>query len=148
MIDRPLPWTAIEHPNTKRNSGTALYTVDVTLPPIIADDWILDLGDVRESARVIINGQYAGTCWSVPFSIRIGDFLKEGTNRIEIEVTNLPANRIADYERRNVKWRIFKEINFVDLNYKYTGYGHWEVMPSGLNSAVKLIPVNKLVKKN
>lgn len=143
-IDCPVSWTTIDHPDAKRNSGIALYTVDVTLPGIKADDWILDLGDVCESARVRVNGQDAGICWAVPFRISVGKYLKEGTNRIEIEVTNLPANRIADYERRGVNWRIFKEINLVDLNYKSTGYGHWEPMPSGLNSPVKLIPVNTI----
>ncbi|MDR1097386.1 MAG: glycosyl hydrolase family 2 [Tannerella sp.] len=142
-IDRPIPWTAIDHPDTKRNSGTALYSLTFTLPALQADEWVLDLGDVRESARVIINGQYAGTCWAVPFRIKAGDYLNGGVNRIELEVTNLPANRIADYERRGVNWRIFKEINLVDINYKKTGYGHWETMPSGLNGPVKLIPANR-----
>jgi hypothetical protein len=143
FIDRPVSWTTINHPDAKRNSGTALYSLTFTLPALPADEWVLDLGDVRESARVKINSQYVGTCWAVPFRIKVGDYLNVGANRIELEVTNLPANRIADYERRGVNWRIFKEINLVDLNYKKTGYGHWETMPSGLNSPVKLIPVNK-----
>lgn len=142
FINRPVSWTTLDHPDAKRNSGTALYSLTFTLPAIEADDWILDLGDVRESARVKINGQYVGTCWAVPFRIHIGDYLKEGENLLELEVTNLPANRIADYDRRGVNWRIFKEINLVDLNYRKTGYGHWEPMPSGLNAPVKLIPVN------
>lgn len=56
-------------------------------------------------------------------------------------MTNLPANRIAELDRQQVPWRRFKEINVVDLNYKKTGYGHWEPMPSGLNGQVKLIPM-------
>ncbi|MDR0574572.1 MAG: glycosyl hydrolase family 2 [Tannerella sp.] len=143
-IDHPVSWTTIDNPDAKRNNGTALYSVSVTLPPTKADDWILDLGDVRESAQVKVNGQYVGTCWAVPFRIHVGDYLNEGTNLIEIEVTNLPANRIADFERRGVNWRIFKEINLVDLSYRQTGYGHWETMPSGLNSTVKLIPANRI----
>jgi len=145
-IDRPISWTTINHPDAKRNSGTALYSISVNLPALQADGWILDLGDVRESARVKINGKYAGTCWAVPYRINIGEYLKEGTNLIELEVTNLPANRIADYDKRGIKWRIFKEINLVDLNYRATGYGHWEPLPSGLNSPVKLIPANKIIE--
>jgi hypothetical protein len=146
-IDCPVSWTAINHPETKRNSGTALYSLSFTLPAIKADGWILDIGDVRESARVKINGHYAGTCWAVPFRINVGNYLKEGTNLIELEVTNLPANRIADYDKRGVIWRIFNEINLVDLNYNMTGYGHWQTMPSGLNGPVKLIPVNNTIIK-
>jgi len=144
QIDQPVSWTTIDHPDVIRNTGVALYAVNVTLPPIQTDEWILDLGDVRESARVKINGRYAGTCWAAPFRLLIGDYMHEGENLIEVEVTNLPANRIADYERRNIRWRIFKEINLVDINYRNTGYGHWEVMPSGLNSPVRLIPANKI----
>ena len=39
--------------------GTGVYSLDIELPTLQADDWILDLGDVRESARVRINGQEA-----------------------------------------------------------------------------------------
>jgi hypothetical protein len=62
-------------------------------------------------------------------------------NTIDIDVTNLPANRIADYDRRGVNWRIFKEINFVDVLYQKTTYGGWPVMPSGLTQVPRLIPL-------
>ncbi len=65
--------------------------------------------------------------------------LKAGINEIRIEVTNLPANRIADYDRRGIKWRKMEEINVVDINYKRTTYENWEPVPSGLNSRVRLI---------
>ena len=63
----------------------------------------------------------------------------KGKNEIRIEVTNLPANRIADLDRKGVKWRKMEEINVVDLNYKNTTYEGWAPMPSGLNSYVKLL---------
>jgi hypothetical protein len=76
--------------------------------------------------------------------LKIGGFLKTGKNLIEIEVTNLPANRIADYDRRGINWRIFKDINVVNLNYQRSDYAHWQPLPSGLNSPVRLIPVRIL----
>ena len=126
----------------QRNMGTGIYSLDIELPTLQADDWILDLGDVRESARVRINGQEAGCAWAVPYQLKVGQFLKPGKNHIEIEVTNLPANRIAELDRQGVQWRKFKEINIVDLNYRPANYGHWSPLPSGLNSEVRLIPVN------
>ena len=66
--------------------------------------------------------------------------LKAGDNELRIEVTNLPANRIADLDRRGVKWRKMEEINVVDINYKKTTYNEWAPVPSGLNSEVKLLP--------
>lgn len=140
-IDRPVSWTTLDHPDARRNMGTARYSITFNLPEITADDWILDLGDVRESARVRINGQEVGTVWAVPFRLKAGKYLVPGSNRIEVDVTNLPANRIADYDRRKINWRIFKEINMVDLNYEKKQYDGWNPMPSGLTGSVRLIPV-------
>lgn len=140
-IDTPSSWTILNHPNAKTTMATGLYTNEFTLPAMPADDWILDLGDVRESARVRINGQLVGTAWAVPYQLKVGKWLKPGKNVIEVEVTNLPANRITDMDKRGEIWRIFNEINVVDLNYKKSIY-NWEPLPSGLNSAVRLIPVN------
>lgn len=142
MIDTPTSWTELEEANAKINMGTGVYSLEMNMPDINADDWILDLGDVRESARVYINGENAGTVWAVPFRLKVGKLLKPGKNKIEIEVTNLPANRIADMDRKNINWRIFKDINIAKLNYKKGDYKDWQTMPSGLNGHVRLIPVN------
>ena len=120
--------------------GTGIYTTQVKLSKAdIRTPWMIDLGDVRESARVYINGQMIGCAWSVPFILDCKNTLKAGQNEIRIEVTNLPANRIADYDRRGIKWRKMEEINVVDINYKRTTYDQWELVPSGLNSQVRLI---------
>lgn len=139
-IDTPSSWTTINHPHAIISMATGVYTNEVELPTVAADDWVLDLGDVRESARVRINGQEVGTAWAVPYQLRVGKFLQPGKNKIEIEVTNLPANRLADMDRRGEKWRIFNEINMVNLQYKAVAYD-WQPLPSGLNGPVRLIPV-------
>ncbi|MDR1023640.1 MAG: hypothetical protein LBL94_10280 [Prevotellaceae bacterium] len=141
FIDKLKPWTDLSVPNAKVNMGTAKYTAVFDLPQVEADDWILDLGDVRESARVAINGQQVATLWAVPYRTSVGHVLREGKNTIEVEVTGTPANRIADYDRRGVAWRIFNEINFVDIKYRPTTFGHWATLLSGLLGPVKLIPV-------
>lgn len=145
-IDSPRPWTTLENPIATTMMGTGRYTLSFELPngllSVAPEEWILDLGDVRESARVRINGENVGTVWCVPYRLAVGKYLKQGNNTIELEVTNLPANRIAELDRKQIPWRRFKEINVVDLNYKKTGYGHWKPLPSGLNGQVKLIPMN------
>ena len=122
--------------------GTGVYTTHIRLSAKDIKDttgWLIDLGDVRESARVYINGVFIGCAWSVPFVLDCKNALKKGDNEIRIEVTNLPANRIADLDRKGVKWRKMEEINVVDINYKKTTYNEWEPVPSGLNSEVRLI---------
>ncbi len=146
-IDTPSSWTEIDHPQAKNTMATGLYTNEITLPQIAADEWLLDLGDVRESARVRINGQDAGTAWAVPYQLKIGKLLRPGKNVIEVEVTNLPSNRIAELDRQNVPWRKFKNTNIVSLDYKPKSYATWAPLPSGLNGTVKLIPMQISTKK-
>jgi hypothetical protein len=141
QLNRLQTWEKLDDDNVKVTMGTGVYTLkfkmskreDPTGP------WMIDLGDVRESARVYINGQFIGCAWSVPFILDTKGALQVGDNEVRIEVTNLPANRIADLDRRGVKWRKMEEINVVDINYRNTRYDQWDLMPSGLNSEVKLI---------
>ena len=140
-LDQLQTWETLSD-ETRVTMGTGVYETTVNLKKKDLKDatvWKIDLGDVRESARVYINGQYLGCAWSVPYVLDCKNTLKKGKNTIRIEVTNLPANRIADLDRKGVKWRKMEEINVVDINYKKTLYDTWEPMPSGLNSKVKLI---------
>lgn len=135
-LDAPKTWEDVQ----PTFAGTGTYTTTVTLSAEqAAKRWAIDLGDVRESAQVYINNECIGTAWAVPFTLCTKGKLHEGQNEIRIEVTNLPANRIADLDRQGVQWRKFKEINIVDINYKKTTYADWKPVPSGLNSAVTLI---------
>ena len=141
FTDKPQDWTKLKPEAAKVNFGTALYSSAIDLlHPEEADEWILDLGDVRESARVVINGEEVATLWSVPFRVPVGKYLRPGINLLEVYVTNLQSNRIADYDRRGVKWRIFKDANVNTLGPKT--FEGWETDPSGLCSEVNLIPVH------
>ncbi|GHT38751.1 glycosyl hydrolase family 2 [Bacteroidia bacterium] len=125
-------WTELGNDTLTKNMGTALYETTFDFKKESDKEYRLSLGDVRESAIVKVNGKKAGTLFAVPFEINIGDLLQNGKNTLAIEVTNLPANRIADYDRRGVEWRIFNEINFVNITYSPTKYDIWEPVPSGL----------------
>ena len=138
-------WTEIAAEGVKNTMGTACYTTTFTLKtPAEAGEWMLDLGDVRESARVRINGQEVATLIAVPYRCLVGKYLRPGVNTLEVEVTNLPANRIADMDRRNVPWRIYKDANIVNIHYKKDNYGKWESVPSGLLGPVRLIPMQSI----
>ncbi|MDE6481150.1 MAG: glycosyl hydrolase family 2 [Muribaculaceae bacterium] len=143
--DTVTAWTNLPVDEAKVNTATGRYKVAFELPSgIETDEWLLDLGDLRESASVKVNGNEAGKVWSVPFTIEIGEFLQPGLNTLEIDVTNLPANRIADYDRKGKKWKIFKDANIASvIGKKIVDYSDWEIVPSGLNSKVNLIPLKK-----
>ena len=138
-LDRLQTWETLDE-ETSMTMGTGIYTTHFKLSKKEAkENWLIDLGDVRESARVYINGQFIGCAWSVPFILDTKGTLHAGDNEVRIEVTNLPANLIAAFDRQGIKWRKMEEINVVDINYKKTLYDQWEPVPSGLNSSVQLI---------
>ena len=140
-LDKLQTWETLDDDSVKVTMGTGVYTTHLKLKKKDMKNvrgWKIDLGDVRESARVYINGEFIGCAWSVPFVLDCKQTLKAGDNEIRIEVTNLPANRIADLDRRGIPWRKMEEINVVDINYKKTTYDQWSPMPSGLNSVVRL----------
>lgn len=137
-------WTTLGDEDAKRFAGTARYHIEFKLPETDADEWMLDLGDVRESARVIVNGKQAGTLYSIPYQMPVGKFLEEGKNTLELEVTNLSANRIRDLDIRGVEWKIFYNINFVNHNYKKFDASKWPLTDSGLLGPVTLVPMERV----
>lgn len=138
-------WTDLSFDGAGTTMGTACYTTTFVVEnPASAEDWMLSLGDVRESARIRINGREVAVLWAVPYRCSIGEYLRAGSNTLEVEVTNLPANRIADMDRRGVKWRIFKDINIAALGYKKGDYAGWQPVPSGLLGPVLVIPMKTI----
>lgn len=137
-------WTELDNDELKKNMGTARYTIKFDFKKPANEEYRLCLGDVRESARVRVNGKEAGTLFAVPFETNIGQLLVNGENTLEIEATNLPANRIADYDKRGVEWRMFQEINFVSITYKDVRFDTWNPVPSGLLGPVIIKELRKI----
>ncbi|HWP39402.1 MAG TPA: glycosyl hydrolase, partial [Tepidisphaeraceae bacterium] len=145
--DRLASWTDLGDEQARRFAGAARYRIEFDRPPTPAsvDVWALDLGDVRESARVVLNGRPIGAAWAVPFRLRFDAAeLRDHGNVLEIEVTNLAANRIRDLDLQGIQWRIFKEINFVNIHYKPFDASKWDLAPSGLLGPVRLLPLQTL----
>lgn len=141
-------WTDAPDERAKTFAGTARYSLTFDLPGFDdAEDYLLDLGDVRESARIKINGADAAVLFALPMRVRVGRFLKKGANTIEIEVTNLAANRIRDLDVRKVNWKIMHDANIVTPAYKRFDASAWPLQPSGLLGPVRLIPL-RYVKNN
>lgn len=113
-------WTTLENPEMKYFSGTARYTTRVTLPSGSLGGGRfseIDLGAVKELARVFVNGIDCGVAWHAPFRLDITKALKEGSNTIDVDVTNTWANRLIGDEqepqdcdfRPFVQQKIFKD---------------------------------------
>ena len=61
-----------------------------------ADDWVLDLGDVRHACSVVLNGELIGRRVWKPYMLDISGKLRTGGNKLEVTVTNTLANAIHD----------------------------------------------------
>ena len=138
-------WTELGGDEAKRFGGTARYRLEFEAPTAKADDWLLDLGDVRESARVILNGQPVATAWSLPFRVRLASaLLKPGKNILELDVTNLAANRIRYMDQNKLPWKIMRDTNVVNINYRPFDASNWPLTPSGLLGPITLTPLKSL----
>jgi hypothetical protein len=141
---QPGSWTR-SSAEAERFSGTAVYAIRFAAPaaPAVASGgWFIDLGTVAESARVRLNGRDLGTLILPPFRIYAGTLDGGASNTLEVEVTNLAANRVRDLDRRGVVWRNFHNINFVNIDYKPFDASHWPVRDSGLLGPVTLVPAS------
>jgi alpha-L-rhamnosidase len=70
-------------------SGRGVYTTKLIGPIAEAGTHlILDLGDVRDVAEVVVNGRPAGTLLLRPYQIDITDLVHPGDNTLEVTVTN------------------------------------------------------------
>ena len=107
---------------------------------VAATHFEINLGDVRQSARVRVNGKDYGTLITPPFRVVV-DNLKPTGNTLEVEVTSVAANRIRDLDRRGVPWKTFRDINLVDINYKPFDAANWPLTDCGLLGPVTLTPV-------
>jgi hypothetical protein len=139
-------WTALGGEAVKNFSGTAKYTVSFQKPVGSFKGWILDLGEVRETAEVFLNGKKLATLISPSFQVDLPVSVLKENNKLEIIVANLMANRIAYMDRNNIPWKIFYNTNMPARKRENVKNGlfdasSWKPLPSGLIGPVKLIPL-------
>ncbi len=143
-------WTEFGGEEVKRFSGTANYEISFKKPKLKCDGWYLDFGRVAESARVKLNGKDLGTLIYGPFRIYIASDQLLKINTLEIDVTNLMANRIAYMDQEGILYKKFYNINFPSKLRENRGAdglftaANWPPRESGLIGPVTLVPVNKL----
>ncbi len=124
-------WSENADADIKYFSGTATYENTFNLPNVDkSGKYIIDLGDVKNIAEVIVNGKNVGTAWKKPFKLDISEAVKSGSNNIQIKVTNLWVNRLIGDAQPDAKKTTFTTMPF----YRKDG----QLLPSGLLSPVNL----------
>lgn len=75
-------------------SGTIVYDKQISIDQLPAGNIYLNLQDVGVTAKVTVNGQYAGGVWTPPYRLDISEWLHKGENQISVEVTTTWQNRL------------------------------------------------------
>jgi hypothetical protein len=141
------PWTETTGDAYQSFSGTAVYRLTFARPAGDAPGWRLELGKVAESARVKLNGRELGVLFTTPMTLTIPGEQLAAQNTLEIAVTNLSVNRVADLDRRDPSWKKYYNTNYparIATNRGPDGNfsaAKWAVRPSGLLGPVTLTPV-------
>jgi hypothetical protein len=99
-FDKLEDWSQRPETAVKYFSGTAVYRKAFALadPSKIQNSKSkihVDLGTVKETARVKLNGKDLGVVWCAPWRVEITGAVKPGDNALEIEVVNLWPNRLV-----------------------------------------------------
>ncbi len=97
VLPHLIDWSRDSSPGVRYFSGIGTYRHELTVPGSALKPGkalMLDLGDVRDVAEVIVNGRSAGTLWKPPYRLNIAGAVKAGKNDIEIRVANLWVNRL------------------------------------------------------
>lgn len=146
---KPGSWTQIEGEAYKNFSGSAIYTIEFNAPQLNCDAWLIDLGKVHETAKVILNNNVLATLIGPDYSTTIDSKYLKKENRLKIIVSNLMANRIIYMDKNDISYRNFYNVNFAAKykenqgpDRKFTAK-NWEPLPSGLIESVMLYPLKR-----
>ncbi|HEU5165685.1 MAG TPA: glycosyl hydrolase, partial [Chitinophagaceae bacterium] len=144
-------WTNLDIAGVKEFSGTAEYSTHFKMPAIKADLWDLNLGEVKESATILLNGKKIATVIGPSYSVTITSAKLKADNFLQMIVTNGMANRIIDLDKRGVQWKKSYNINMSARlpenrgpDGLFTG-AKWQPKPSGLLGPVTITPL-KLIQ--
>lgn len=121
-------------------SGTVRYVKQFVVPASLSGSTrglYLDLGEVKYSARVILNGKDLGMLAWRPFRWAVGDAIQTGSNRLEIEITNTAANELAGNPDRLAE---LHRKGWLQNSYvgRYLPFDK-EMVPSGLLGPARLV---------
>ena len=135
-----MSYTESSDKDIRHYSGTVSYKKSFKLGKgeiRSSQSFAIDLGSVKNLARVYVNGHDIGTAWKTPFKLDIPPgYLHPGKNELEIKVYNLWVNRIIgdlqpDCEK---KWTYVSSLFFTADS---------PLLPSGLLGPVRIIGINE-----
>jgi len=128
-------------------SGTAMYAIALARPAGNFAAWELDLGKVRQTAEVYLNGKKIAAMIGPEYRVIIPDSDMRSMNKLEVRVSGGMLNRIGDLDKKGVVWKKFYNTNFPAHergNRGANGLFDATKLPleeAGLMGPVKVVPV-------
>jgi hypothetical protein len=141
-VSKLTDWSQSKKPSIRYFSGTAKYRKKFKFAGAKPQAQVLlQLTHVYQICTVRVNGAEAGTIWAMPYQLDITRYLRPGTNRIELAVTNLWPNRIiGDLQPGN-------RSRFTHTNISAYAVDS-PLLPSGLVGPVSLITMEYVGPQN
>ncbi|MDB5275730.1 MAG: acetyl xylan esterase [Ferruginibacter sp.] len=136
-FDSLIDWTKHPEQGIKYYSGIATYKQAFDVDGVVKtknNRLYLDLGEVKNIARVKLNGKDLGVVWTAPWKVEITSAVKEKNNHLEIEVANLWPNRLIGDEQfpddgiKNEQWPdwLLKGQPRTSGRFTFTTFKHYE----------------------
>jgi hypothetical protein len=156
QFDELQDWAIQEMRGVKYYSGIATYRKTLHMDGLGDNEYHIDLGVIKDIARVKLNGKDMGVIWCAPWRINISAALQVGENVLEIEVANRWINRLlGDSQKPDAGVRTLQFNNGLlgGLEYqtgRYTfttraamgSFNFKDPLPSGLMGPVKILTMN------
>jgi hypothetical protein len=154
IFDSLMDWTKHPQQGIKYYSGIAVYKQRFDVDDLVkttGERYYLDLGEVKNIARVKLNGKDLGVVWTAPWKVDITSTVKEKNNHLEIEVANLWPNRLIGDEElpddgiKDDKWPdwLLKGQPRTSGRFTFTTFKHYEkgapLFKSGLIGPVTIV---------
>ncbi len=103
IFNELMDWSENENEGIRYYSGIAKYYKTFDVPEQFLrgsnTNLYLDLGVVKNMARVKLNEKDLGVVWTSPWRVEITDVVRPGDNKLEIEIANLWGNRLIGDEQ-------------------------------------------------
>ena len=152
-FDHLTDWTTRPEEGIKYYSGIAVYSKTFDFSNAVTNSknkLYLDFGEVKNMARIRLNGHDLGVVWTAPWEVDVTGIIKEKGNQLEIEVANLWPNRLIGDQQfpddgiKDGKWPdwLIKNEKRTSNRYTFTSYNPYKkespLLRSGLIGPVTI----------
>ena len=140
QFEKLTSWTDVENKGINYYSGSANYNRAFFVSKEALSQKVeayVAFEDIQEIARVNVNGNDCGVIWTPPYKTNITQYLKEGSNKISVQVINNWNNRIVG-DLKNPE-----EKEYAKTNAKYQLSADGPLLESGLIGNAEIVFVNK-----